>query len=118
LPVVCNAEVEAPVGRAEDTTFTFWLPALSTDIAVRLPEPLTPPTSVADVGAVAPSSPTEGFVADIEPVIGSGFVGDTGVKLPELFTKPISVLEVGAVVPLGPTEGFELAEDKDAGYRI
>ena len=47
----------------------------------RLPEEMMP-ISVADVGAVLPVVPTDGFVALIEPVIGRGLDEETPTKLP------------------------------------
>jgi hypothetical protein len=48
---------------------------------------------------------TEGFEAEIEPVMGKGLAADTPTRLPEEI-KPSSVELVGAVAPLVPTEGL------------
>ena len=69
------------------------------------------PISVALDGAADPVVPTDGLLAEIEPVIGSGLVALTPCKLPEPSMKPTSVLEAGAAEALVPTEGFVAVTD-------
>jgi hypothetical protein len=64
------------------------------------------PRRVAEVGAVEPVEPTDGLVAEIEPVIGRGFEALTNCVFPLPSSQPIIVAEPGTAVPTGFTEAL------------
>ncbi|CAN5950600.1 unnamed protein product [Sphagnum jensenii] len=68
-----SAEVDAPVGRADETEFTLIFPDESVDTGCKFPDGLTPAISVDDVGAVTPFVPTDAFELDPppEPILAS-----------------------------------------------
>lgn len=64
------------------------------------------PISVAKAGAATPVGPTEGLLAIMVPVIGTGLLALNAVKTPATIS-PIWVELVGPVPPFRPTDALD-----------